>query len=150
VKVKIQFNNPSIQLLKLIIMKKSIFFMSLVLGLFMSVFALTACGSDDDDNGSPEGLVGTVWRYTNSDNYLFEVNVKSSTVAHILVKSLSTGKIDEDADYTYTYDEVTHTGTATYLSGKSYYGSGSTATFSINGNKMTYAYDGRNITLTKQ
>jgi len=147
-KVKIQFNNPSIQLLKLFIMKKSIFFMSLVLGLFMSVFALTACGSDDDDNGSPEGLVGTVWRYTNSDNYLFELNVKSTTVAHFLVKSLNHGKIDEDADYTYTYDEVTHTGTATYLSGTTS-GSG-TATFTIKGDKMTFAFDGRNITLTKQ
>ena len=132
-------------------MKKSFFFMSLVLGLFVSVFALSACSSDDDNNnGSSEGLVGTVWRYTNSDNYLFEVNIKSSTVAHILVKSLSHGKIDEDADYTYTYDDVTHTGSATYLSGTSYYGSSSTVTFSINGNKMTYVSHGQTITLTKQ
>lgn len=94
------------------------------------------------------GLVGTVWSYTNADNYLYELTVKSSTVAHFLVMKTTTGKKIEDADYNYTYDETTHTGTATYLSGTTS-GSG-TATFTIDGNKMTFAFDGRNITLTKQ
>lgn len=94
------------------------------------------------------GLVGTVWSYTNADNYLYELTVNSSTVAHFLVKKTTTGKKVEDADYNYTYDEATHTGTATYLSGTTS-GSGM-ATFTIDGNKMIFAFDGRNITLTKQ
>ena len=93
-------------------------------------------------------LVGTVWSYTNADKYLYELTVKSSIVAHLLVEKTTTGKKVENADYNYTYDEATHTGTATYLSGTTS-GSG-TATFTIDGNKMTFAFDGRNITLTKQ
>ena len=95
-----------------------------------------------------KSLVGTVWSYTNADKYLYELTVKSSTVAHLLVEKTTTGKKVENADYNYTYDEATHTGTATYLSGTTS-GSG-TATFTIDGNKMTFAFDGRNITLTKQ
>ncbi len=123
--------------------------MSLLLGLLVSSFALTACGDDDDkENTSSNSLVGTVWSYTNADKYLYELTVKSSTVAHLLVEKTTTGKKVENADYNYTYDEATHTGTATYLSGTTS-GSG-TATFTIDGNKMTFAFDGRNITLTKQ
>ena len=93
-------------------------------------------------------LIGTVWSYTNADNYLYDLTIISSTVAHFLVKKTTSGKTIENADYTYTYDEATHTGTATYLSGTTS-GSG-TATFAIDGDKMTFAFDGRNITLTKQ
>ena len=93
-------------------------------------------------------LLGTVWTYTNADNYLYDLTIISNTVAHFLVKKTTSGKTIENADYTYTYDETTHTGTATYLSGTTS-GSG-TATFTIDGDKMTFAFDGRNITLTKQ
>lgn len=42
--------------------KKFISMLSLTLGLLVSVFAFTACGSDDDENESPSNpLVGT-WR----------------------------------------------------------------------------------------
>lgn len=45
--------------------------LSLALGLFVSVFAFTACGSDDGDNSNP--VVGT-WVVTSSDYSDYPVN----------------------------------------------------------------------------
>ena len=124
-------------------MKKSIFFMSLVLGLFVSIFALTACGSDDDDNGSSDELVGTVWRCINEDNYLIEVIVKTNTIAHVTIKQLDTGRVTDDSDYTYTYDAKAKKGTAT--NGKY------TREFYVSGNKLSWTDEyGNTAILTKQ
>jgi len=55
-------------------MKKTFFFMSLLLGLLVSSFALTACGDDDDkENTSSNSLVGT-WTVTSSDDRDLEAN----------------------------------------------------------------------------
>lgn len=123
-------------------MKKLGFMMSLMLGLFVSVCALTACSSDDDDdNNSSNPLVGT-W-YTIGSGGKDEETIYT--------------EITYKADYTCTWreykaDQTTIIGsdTGTYeINGNALYiwwerekkywqeDGPWTTTFSINGNKMT-------------
>ena len=122
-------------------MKKSFLFMSLLLGLFVSVFALTACSSDDDDNdeGAPKTLAGTVWSSTNSDNYVITLEIKNSTDAHIKVISPS-GKVTEETDGQYTYDSATGTGKFNMDDGTIVVGVfiGNTMTCTVDGEKLTF------------
>lgn len=51
--------------------KKFISVLSLTLGLFVSMFAFTACGSDDDNNEtSSNPIVGTWWVENTSKGYI--------------------------------------------------------------------------------
>lgn len=119
-------------------MKKSFFLMSLLLGLFVSVFALTAC-SDDDDDKAPDTLAGTEWKYTYSDGWVVEVTVKSSTVA-LVAEINKQGKITGEYEYQYSYDGATGVGRAVT-------DDGTVVTFVVTGNIMTAQIVGGN-TLT--
>lgn len=120
-------------------MKKSLLLMSLLLGLFVSVFALTACGDDDEaDNNTLNSLAGTEWKYTYSDNsVVVEVAVKSNTVAHVAIKN-SQGKVTEEYEYQYTYDGATGAGRAVTDDGQ-------VVVFVVTGNIMTCLVDGDEV-----
>lgn len=64
-------------------MKKYFFFMSLLVGLFVSTMSLTACSSDDDDDdaiGGAKGFVG-IWTQSGDDD-IFVLNSDGTWVTY--------------------------------------------------------------------
>ena len=111
--------------------------MSLLLGLFVSVFALTACGSDDDDEGAPESLAGTEWSWTTPKDYTCVVSFKSSSKAVLTVKAPD-AKVEEETEYQYSYDPATGAGRAVADNDE-------IVTFVVTGNTLTCKVDGENM-----
>lgn len=91
-------------------MKKTFFFMSLLLGLCVSV-AFTACGSDDDDDASSNPLVGT-W---------CTENVTKGKLVYT--------EITYNKDLTCTWRE--------YRSGRTTVSDSDTGTYKVEGNKLS-------------
>lgn len=64
-------------------MKKNFYFMSLLIGLFVSAFVFTACSSDDDNDdagGESKGFVG-IWTQ-NGDDDIFVFNSDGTWVTY--------------------------------------------------------------------
>ena len=101
-------------------MKKLGFMMSLMLGLFVSVCALTACSSDDDGDGNAS-LYGTwCYDYKNGDNETVHVE--------ITLNKDFTCKLRRYCDHAEHNYDVTITGT-----------------YEIDGNKLSILWDGSSI-----
>lgn len=117
-------------------MKKLGFMMSLMLGLFVSVCALTACSSDDDDDKSTSNpLVGT-W-YSDSENQYAEITFKADYTCTSREYNSDRTKI-EYSDRG-TYEIAGNTLSIWWESAKSNWDKEGpwTTIFTISGNKMT-------------
>ena len=118
-----------------------------LLGLFMSVFAFTACGSDDDDNGSTNNpLVGTwyteVFKYTE-----VTFNADFTCTRREYAPGSTTAIIDSD---TGTYEIKGNKLSIWWESERKFWNNGPwTTTFSISGKKMTTT-EGDGIVWTKK
>ena len=118
-------------------MKRSFLLISLAFGLFMSIFALTACSSDDDDSSS-NPLVGT-WKH--EDGKFWTIFIFRSDFTYTLKDS----EEREDHNAVYSIDGNT---IYFYLNGDRYDTSESNidiATFNVKGNTLTLIDQSDNI-----
>lgn len=113
-------------------MKKTIFFLSLMVGLFVSSFAFMACSSDNDDEVSSDSLVGT-WIVTSTDDE--DIPFNTSLTIH------ANGNITYPGMQSGDYLHYTITGTSLRIDmGEDGPDDSLLGTFTLSGNNLTYTY----------
>lgn len=125
-------------------MKKLISILSLALGLFVSVTAFVACGSNDEENGSSSNpLVGT-WYTTepNDDGHYYTITFKADYTCTWFEYDDPNDQTSFDAD-TGKYTVEGNKLAIWWDSEKEWWDEGPwTTTFSITGNKMITTENG--------
>ena len=122
-------------------MKKTSFILSLLLGLFVTTFALTACGGDDDDDngggGGSNSLVGTwiIKSVNDSDIWFPQITLKSDGSGIIPEDILESEELE---DY---YVKWTVNGNTLRIDlGEGGPDDSLVGTYTLNGKTLTYSY----------
>lgn len=116
-------------------MKKTSFILSLLLGLFVTTFALTACGSDDDNGGGGNSnpIVGT-WTIKGFTGEADDLDFTSITFK-------SNGDVDYPGKESGYYMKWTASGNTLRIDmGEGKADDAIIGTYTINGNTATYSY----------
>lgn len=121
-------------------MKKSITILGLTIGLFVSMFAFTACGSDDDNNEtSSNPIVGTWWVENTSKGYIKYTEITYNADLTCTWREYEQDRTTLKRSDTGKYKVEGNKLSIWWESEKKYWDEDGpwTTTFTISGNKMT-------------